>query len=518
MLKLKVFCCLLFYSISFHCFSQDFTRVEIPVKGNNTQIKTIPVGDLGILLVSKPNKTSFSIERYDINLEVVWSIEGPVDSNYELLANTYYGNSAFLLFGKSKNSTFRILKVNIGAGFIESFQIKPIAKFEITEFKTLGYSIFMSGMVKNESVLIYSELNSGQSKLLPSTFQGNSVIQSIELDTLHQLMNVSIAVKKGEQTKIIGRSYRSDGTLFSEIASYPDDELSLLSGRIQVLNDSTHLLVGTYSYSNLQSSAGAPTQGLYISKFVNEREVFTKYHSFTNFDNFFRFMSVEGQEKIKKKIQKKKKGSNDLKLNYTLLVHDLVPYLGNYLLIAEIFYPEFKNQMLGVGGGDNGPILLPYRLGLYNPYFYNPRYVGREYNRQVFDGYVYTHAIVAGISKNGNLLWDNSVNFDDIKSSVLGQKIKIHNDAMGISKLFYSKDGKILSNVLKENTVIDANIEVKSVSLNKSDKIKKTTDNEVEYWFGNHFISWGFQKIIHHKNSTSGKNKRNVFFLSKITF
>lgn len=516
--KLKLVWCILFWSVSIQSFSQKITRVEIPVNGNNTEIETIPVGDLGVLLVSKPNKTTFSIERYNTDFAVIWNIEGPVDSKYELLANTFDGQYVFLLFGKSGSSTYRIIKVNIGPGFVESFEIKPIDKFEITEFQTIGYAVFMSGMIKNESVLIYFELNTGQSKLLPTAFQGTSVVQSIELDTLNQHINVTIAVKKGKQSQIIGRSYLPDGTIYSEITATPDDDYSLLNGRIQILNDSTQLLVGTYGYRNLQSTNTPASQGFYISKFNHEDLIFTKYHSFTDFDNFFQFMSDRQQEKIERKIQKKKEAGIDVKLNYTLLVHDLVPYFGNYLFVAEVYYPEFKYQSPGMNGAYNYPMGIPYRMGLYNPYMNNPMYTGRGNNRQLFDGFVYTHAIVAGISKEGDLLWDNSINFEEVKSMVLRQKVKLQNDPMGNSKLVYSKDGIIKSNVIQENIIIDSNKELKNTSLNESDKVKKTTDDDVEYWYGNHFISWGFQKIINIKNTNTGKSRRNVYYLNKLTY
>ncbi len=498
--------------------AQENARIEIPIRGTHVDIETIPVGEAGVLLVSKPNKSTFSIEKYNTNLEKIWVIEGPVENNYDLLATSYDGQSVFLLYGKIRGSNFKIIKVNIGPGFVETFDINPIDKFEITEFQTIGYSVFLAGMVRNESVLIYTQLNTGQSKLLPTAIKGTSVIQSMELDTLHQLIHVSFAVKKGKQTKIIGRSYEQTGKLYSEISVTPEDDYSLLNGRVQILNDSTQLLVGTYGYRNMQSSSNPASQGFYISKVVNERTSYTRYHSFTSFSNFFQFLNERQQEKIERKIQKKKETGNDLKLNYQLLVHDIVPYRGKYLLVAEVFYPDFKYQTPGLGGGYSYGRGIPYRSGLYNPYLYNPMYSGRGYNQQVFDGFVYTHAIVAGISDEGDLLWDNSINFDEVKSMTLRQKIKLQNDAMGNSKLAYSQEGDIKSKIIKENHVIDPDRTLDNRTLHEADKVKRTSSDDVDYWFGNYFISWGFQRIINGEDVNAAKARRNVFYLNKISF
>src|SRR5690606_12669665 len=123
--------------------------------------------------------------------------------------------------------------------------------------------------------------------ILPSMIKGSNAIQSIEVDTTNRLVTVSFAVKQSRQTRLVARTYDETGELYSQVIIEPEDEYSMLSGRLQVLNETESLMIGTYGYRNMQSSSASASQGLYISKIVNNEVAFTKYYSFTDFENFF---------------------------------------------------------------------------------------------------------------------------------------------------------------------------------------------------------------------------------------
>jgi len=500
-------------------FSQGVKRIELPLSGN-TAYQTVPLGEQGVLLISKPDKGTFNVQKFDSNLDRVWSIDGPIESNLDYISSSFDGKAVFLLFSKYRSSLYQIVKVNIGPGFVETFMINTLDRFEITDFKTLGYSVFMAGMVRNEPVLIYTQLTNAQTKVLPSAIKGSNAIQTVEVDTAHHLVNVSFAVKKGRQTRIVARSYEETGELYTQVSIDPKDDYSLLSGRMQILNDSVRIVIGTYGYRNMQSSNNAASQGLYISKIVHDETVFTRYHSFTDFKNFFNFMNERQQEKIEKRIRKKKESGDDLKLNYRLLVHDIVPKENNFLLVAEVFYPEYRYQNPSMMGGMSygGIMSYPFGMGLYNPYLWNPMYGGRGYNQQVFDGFTYTHAVIADVDQNGKLLWDNSINFDNVKSMELREKIKIQTFTNGNSKLVYSHNGAIRSKIIKGNQVVDSDRVIPNGTNVEGDKVRKTSTDDIDYWYGNFYLAWGEQKIVNAAGDAQTRGRRNVFYLNKIAF
>jgi hypothetical protein len=159
-------------------FAQSVKRIELPLAGNNSAYQAMPLGEKGVLLISKPDRGTFNVQKFDSNLDRIWSIDGPVEDNLDYVTASYDGQSVFLLFSKYRSNLYQIVKVNIGPGFVETFTINTLDRFEITDFKTLGYSVFMAGMVRNEPVLIHTLLTTGQTRVLPSAIKGSNAIQT----------------------------------------------------------------------------------------------------------------------------------------------------------------------------------------------------------------------------------------------------------------------------------------------------------------------------------------------------
>jgi hypothetical protein len=321
----------------------------------------------------------------------------------------------------------------------------------------------------------------------------------------------------------MARSYDETGQLFSEVMIEPQDDYSLLNGRLQFLNDSTRLMIGTYGYRNMQNSTNTASQGLFISKIVFDEVEYTQYHSFTEFANFFSFMNERQQEKMERRIKKKKETGGDLKLNYRLLVHDIIPRGDQYVMVSEVFYPEYRsnnNNLMGMNSFYGNPFMFgsPFGAGLYNPYLWNPLYGSRGgLNQQIFDGFVYTHAIVAGFDQSGKLIWDNSINFENVKSMELKEKINVQIEDGGLTQLVYSQNGAIKSKLIKENTVIDGDRRVELPTGMEGDKVRKTSTDDIEYWYGNNYLAWGAQRIVNPAGDIQSRGRRNVFYLNKIS-
>lgn len=504
--------------------AQQTTRIELPPPGSSESYKTVPLGEKGVLLISKPTKNSYNVQKFDTNLEKSWSIDGPIEANLDYVTCTYDGQSVFLLFSRYRSSIYQIVKVNIGPGFVESFIINTVDRFQITEFKSLGYSLFLAGTVREQPVLIHADLFSSQTKVLPPATKSTHVIQSIDVDREQRLINVSFSVRKGRQTSLLVHSYSEVGKLLSPISVTPEKDFSLLNGRLQMLNDSVKLIIGTYGYQNMQSTSSTASQGLFIARFVNDEVSFMRYHSFTDFRNFFGYLSERQKEKMERRIQKKKEEGNDLRLNYRLLIHDIIPKGNQYMMVAEVFYPEYRspNPSLTPASylGNPWTYGTPFGTGLYNPWYWNPLYsVGNTYNQQIFDGFVYTHAVVAGFDQDGKLVWDNSFNFDHVKSMELHEKINVELKEDGQTRLVYSKEGAIHSKIIRGETVIS---DGKSTPLGTSfegDKVRKTSTDAISFWFDHFYLAWGEQKITNASESDAqNRGKRTIFYLTKITF
>ena len=124
--------------------------------------------------------------------------------------------------------------------------------------------------------------------------------------------------------------------------------------------------------------------------------------------------------KTKEKIDKKKSLGKELKSRYSLLVHDLKVRNDQYVMVGEAYYPTYRSVSM-------------------RDHYYR-RYM--EDTRAVFDGYLYTHAIVAAFDQDGQLLWDHSVRVDRKKHFRLRERVnsKVDDDFI---YLLYPDQGTI---------------------------------------------------------------------------
>ena len=508
--------------------AQSVKRIEIAARNDDQAYQVITLGDDGVLILSKTGKTSFNITKYDAQLLQTWSVNGELEENQSFVDYHKEGRDVYFLFSKFNSDLYQIIKVSTGIGLMQKFFFENIKRFQISEFKVFNEVAYLAGMVKEEPVLMSVNLTKMQPRILAGGIKGTASISSLDFDEANNLLVVSYSVKKGRSSYMAVKRINPNGKIIEQLTIEPTDELGLLTGKLFSLNDGTQLMIGNYGFKGYQSNGVPMSQGLYISKVDGENPEYVKMHSFTDFKNFFKFMSVKQQEKIEKKIKKKKNRGDDLRLNYRVLVHDIIQKDNQYILVAEVFYPEFRNNnnnfgspFMGNGFGSpfgygfNSINMMRYSqyYGL-NSWAWNPWMYGNSFGNgnQQFDGFRYTHAVVAGFDLKGNLVWDNSFSFDNVKSMDLKEKVKIRLDNDDIS-LVYSNKGKLSSKIVKGNEVVEGEKTIDIDTQKEGDKVRDTATDEIEYWHQNYFLAWGHQRIA---NRTEGSRK--VFYLNKIAF
>jgi hypothetical protein len=233
---------------------------------------------------------------------------------------------------------------------------------------------------------------------------------------------------------------------------------------------------------------------MYISKMTGDKQDFIKYYKFNDFENFFSFMKPRRQERVRNRIVKKREKGKEYQLRYRLLLHDIIEQDDQYILIGEAFYPQYRsNSFYGYGYYGNG-----------------------RYSDRIFDGYKYTHAVVCGFDKKGNLLWDNSFGIQDFVSYHLVEAVKVAVDEDKIV-LVYPHEETLNTKIIKGNQVVKDKENYPIKTNFEHDKVVHSEDAKVSDWYGKYFITWGEQEINNAKDS-GVKSTRKVFFLNKITY
>ncbi|MFN8356032.1 MAG: hypothetical protein U0Y10_16370 [Spirosomataceae bacterium] len=509
-------------------FAQQIKRVELPIPAFTDSYFTIPIGKQGVLLLVQTSKNTFALTRLSTDFEQLWSLNGSIDEKLDYVTHCYDGKFVFLLFSKYESNVYQVVKVYLGPGFIESYDIYSMDKVKVSQFKAYLDNVYIAGDVRNQPVILYTNLGSRQTKMLPNAVKGEAEIQSIDIDTLAHRINVSYSVRQGKSSQILVKSFDEQGRQDLQVIVEPDDDYSLINGRMVSLNDSIQLMLGTYGFRGNQPTGTMPvSQGLYISKVLPDQVLNPRYYSFTDFQNFFNYLSPRDRERQERKIQAKREKGEDLRLtNYRFLVHDLIKKENQYIVVAEAFYPEYRynnsynpygysafNTPFGWGWGNTG-LLNPWAFGYGSRnLFYNNMYGYNSYSnqRQIFDGWVYTHAIVAGFDYNGTLLWDNSIEFKDVKKKVLHEKIKTRIEGDQLT-LLYTNKGGLIKKVIQGNKTIEDTQRTELDTQQVGDKIRSNDDDDAEFWYDNYFIAWGTQRIV------GDNGRRSVFYLTKIAY
>jgi hypothetical protein len=525
-------------TILFSGYGQTNKRIEFPQESNQVETFTIPLGNKGVILMSQLNKQAFNLRKFSTNLEQEWSSNANIDPNQDFVTHSYDGEDLYLLFSRFKSNSYVIFRVNTEKAKVEKFQIISVDRIEISNFKALNASLFIAGMVNSQPVILFTNLNEKKTRILPAVVKGQAEIQSMDLDTVYRQINVTYSVgKKAKEYQLVLKSFDEDGNQVSQILMKPNEEYAMMNAKSAQINDSLQVIVGTYGHKNtIGSSKGPSSQGLYFQSFVDGEQTHASYTSFTKFDNFFNFLSPKQQERQNRKIKDKEEKGEDLRLDYRLLMHDIIRKGDHYIVVAEAFYPDYKYNNFGPYGGGFFPGMMtmggfyspwsmlynPYRwgygyYGLYSPFssYYSPwGYRGFNYygNQQQFDGWVYTHAVIAELDENGKLLWDHCISLQDMKEPKLIQKIKtsVQEDQIILS---YSRNNEIVSKIIQAQGTKETEHVMPIETNQEGDRVRKSASSDLTYWYNTYFLASGTQQIV---NQTDGK--RQVFYLNKIQF
>ncbi len=512
--------------------AQSIKRIEIPLPSNNAEYFTIPLNNQGVLLLSQLNKNQFNLLRYDTNLDLVWSVNGTIDGGLDYVKHSYDGKNLYLLFSRYRSNVYEVIKVNLGPGFIEKFQIYSVDRIEVSDFVAVNAAIFIAGVVNTQPVILHTDLVARKTKILPSALKNQAEIQSMELDTSTNIVDVTYAVgTKGKNFQLVVKSFDEEGKPINQLALDTQEEFAMMNGRLNQVSDSTQVIIGTYGHKNtIGTSRGPTSQGIYFGKLLDNEVTDLNFYSFTDFKNFFNYLSEKQRLKQEKKIQDKKEKGEDLRLDYRFLVHDIVKQGDNYVVVAEAFYADYKynNNYSPFGMGSMygmspwNTFYNPYRwgwgyYGLYSPFssYYSPwGYGNRNYgSQQTFDGWIYTHAIVVCFDAKGKLLWDSSIPLKDVKEAKLIEKVKASIEGDKVTLTFSNKGNIFTQTFLKGEMLTD--LTQKPIDTqNEGDVVKRTTADQIDFWYNNYFLASGYQRI----NNDADNAKRNVFYLNKVSF
>ena len=475
-------------------------RLEIPVAKDNFDdllFDVTPIRDKGLLASTQPRYPQskdgnvWKISRYDTTLQKVWEFEYKVEDLFQPSQTYLDTNFYYVLLTLPESKKFKVFRLDIATGEHQWLDGNALTYIYVTDFKVLSNTAFIGGVVNYRPVVLTFNFFDKRTRVLPALYEPRTELNHIQIDPFQRRTNVLIHSQERTQAKLSIRSFDYSGKLLQNVLLQSPKEKGLLTGRITSLNGQQQLVMGHYAHKNLPYS-----QGLFMAKLNGENQEYIKYFQFNDFKNFFSFMKPRRQERIKERILKKRQKGKEMLLHYRVLMHDIIETADQYILVGEALYPQ-------------------YRSGSMAGYNVNPM-LGSRYGDRVFDGYRYTHAVVCGFDKSGNLLWDNCFEIQDVVNYELGEVVEVVMNEGNII-LAYPEEGEIHTKVIRGSEVVKENEKFKIATNFEEDKVLDSDDVNIDQWYGQYFISWGTQEIQGPRYGGL-KPERQVFYLNKITY
>ena len=487
-------------------------RVEIPAKSTEETYHIIPVNTMGVLLYFRSvemfndSLTKWYFSLYDINLHPLWIKNIPLRTGMEVRDFYLENDTLTLLFLagekiKGINGTEMMVRLDCKSGKFTgsrhtlSANVVPVKFLVFHNYAFLGYNL------KNEPPRIQVvNLESGNITDYPLTSPGIiSNLTGFIIDTLNSTLYATIR-------KTVSKNHSVSELLkinfLGAVAS--ETEISTISPLWEIRNvqlilvDPDDLLViATYSVSVRSGKNGSSngSSGFFTCKVSKGIQTDIRFKNFLELKNFQNIVGEKDLVAIKKKALKKNRTINDYTPEVTLLVHPVIVQSDQVIFMGESYMPEYH----------------PENFTEFD--FYGRPYIN-TYN--VFDGYRYTNAIIAGFDKAGNLKWDNSMEIRNLISPDLNPKVNVYCSSSDTMVLCYSSEARIASKIIRENEVVEKLDFSTMEQMYPEDKMLSDSKNYMVPWYGPFFLCYGYQEI---KNINSSEDKKRlVYYFTKVKF
>lgn len=477
---------------------QQESRFEIPlVEEDRVGYDIASARDAGLLLYKayySEKNDQLELIRLDTAMQKTWEGFLPIEKGYLPFASAVQGKACIFLMRNAADpfANFKLLSVQLDSGTYVQRTIRNAIPFTPSSFLAVEDAVFISGYFNYRPLVLHYSYKTDQARVLPGFFYEQGEITQMT-DSGNGEVDIIVSARFFDKKKSLWiRSYSHNGDLNKTIILQADPDKHLLFGRTITMPDGSQLVSGVYG-RNMEYS-----RGVFVARLDPTGTYGIRYYNFAELQHFFRFMKAKREERVKKRIERRKVKGKKNRFNYRLLVDDLMVVNGEVVMLGEAFYPRFVYP-------PSGASTLPV-AGMFAT------------NNLVFDGFYYTHAVAIGFTPEGKIRWDNSFEINDVKSFRLEQLVKAVPRPESLTLLYlYGND--IRTKSITGSQLLEGKTKIPLRPLLKSDEVidKSTFRSNLQRWYSDTFYASGIQRI---KNlaDLGIPSERKVFFVNKVAY
>lgn len=549
MKKLLAIALLVSVALTIQAQSVEPVRLEIAAPAGSDPFNYVTAGENGVCIFyptindTGRDSVSWSFRMVDNQLKEIWHQQVPLHKDVTYLKSMSTKDAIYLLFHDTKrNKEGNIIVFMIIPHLrVISEHIAMIPdKAEVVDFEIANsYAFIGFNSRKGQPGITGFSLITGEKRSYVITAEKDALLLDISIDTTLSEIFATYKIQfSSSKNHLFVNQYNSPGALektydFTEQV----ERRNFNSAQYLPMGEGRGMVAGTYGYNvantrrqydyydyyynnyyynyyspylSRQSNYDAtedktPVSDGYYTAMVNDGVADKiKYFNFSGFNNAFKYITNPGALRIKiKPVKKAEKTSdtdlseatevNDKTLNLRLITHDIQKNNGKFIITSEAYSPE-------------------YHTNTQMSYDYYGRAFPTSY--QVFDGFRYSHAFVAGFDSTGMMTWNNGMEMRDILTKYLNRKLNTLFEGEEMV-LYYNANNKIAFKSINGNTIVENTAYTPLAPIRGTDQPIDEYLGTIEHWYDDYFISTGYQTI---RNNYLESNKRNVFYISKMAF
>lgn len=506
MVKVRYLFCLYLLFASASLFAQEPSqpvRLELDLDYEKTYAEVIALPDSSLLLYSKignpwGGNVNFQFTKYNHKLDKVWSnlAELPARSHY--LRYFTEAPYTYLVFGEEGYAQkYHFVRINLLSGDLQFKEYEIEQVDALYDFKVLfgRYFIVAQNRSTSQPLLLHLNPGDGQVKILPAVYGNESSFSDLLADPLNRRIDVVLTESNGRISRLQVKSFDANGELLSNHFILQQDNKSLLNAEVTPGDTTAKMLIGSFGTRDLRY-----TQGFFTTS-VTANSADGQFYNILQLKNFLKYMKPRREARTRRKEASRLKAGKDPKLRYRLLFHDLIATSTGYILPAEVYYPQYRNN--------SSSWMIDPTLAMNQSFHrtYSPN------SRRGPDGYKRSHAVALGFDKNGVLLWDNAFPLTNVVSYSLVHTLEVAYTPDGRIIMAYPEDEKIIYHIMKEDKFSDDKTELTLLTYEEDEKIISNEEVGIIKWYDGNFAAFGFQRV-----RPANGLARDVFYINKISF
>lgn len=486
-------------------------RLELPVKDDSEIYKVVPCGDNGaaIIFLSAEDASGGKIiwvtsfldnklkerNRFNFELPRGFVLEEALYKNDRLLAFFYTPKA-------STDTNFYLVDFNIRDSLMAQVHFPVPGKAGMSHF-TMGdqYAIAGINTKDDHSLILRYNFDDHKVNLLTTGLSEKTVVESSGINTLNGGFSVILRTTQSAKKRSYyfvkfnraGEPYHTHAFKFQDML--------INTAFMHEIDSKSDIIIGSYGTSSRtrnidgQEMMGVASTG-FFSLVVNENgEEIVNTYDFSEFDRFYRYLRRPTEIAPRRTLLRRDKtSSREIADDHNLLTHEIFKHNGDYVFLAEAYYPEYRTVTTMV---------------------YD--YYGRPYpsTYSVFEGYRYLTTFIAGFDAKGELKWNNDLELSDDLTQTLNERVTPYYSDSTNLMLCYVDGDRIAYKLIDKGQNL-SNVSYSKVEpLHRHDKLQKESNSYVLPWYKDYFLVYGYETL---RNSYSSEKAKNIFYLSKMAF